>query len=53
MRRQTISNGIFSEENRERFYRVTEFSRKIIHYSWIPLIMLIGKKRKRYFSPCI
>lgn len=42
MRRPTTSNGIFSEENRERFYRVTEFTRKIVHYGWIPLIMLIG-----------
>ncbi len=42
MRRPTTSIGIFSEENRERFYRATEFTRKIVHYGWIPLIMLIG-----------
>lgn len=45
MKRQTASAAVFSEENRERFYRATEFARKIVHYGWIPLIMLIGTKR--------
>lgn len=44
MKRQTTSTAVFSEENRERFYRATEFARKIVHYGWIPLIMLIGTR---------
>ena len=43
MKRPSASTGLFSEENRERFYRVTDFTRRIVHYGWIPLIMLIGK----------
>lgn len=40
--RRPASSGIFSEENKERFYRVTEIARRAVHYGWIPLIMLIG-----------
>jgi hypothetical protein len=42
MKRPTTSTAVFSEENRERFYRVSEFARKVVHDGWIPLIMLIG-----------
>ena len=42
MQRPVVSNGFLSEENRERFYRATEFARKVVHYGWIPLIMFIG-----------
>jgi len=45
MKRPTTSTAVFSEENRERFYRVTEFARKAVHYGWIPIIMLIGTGR--------
>ena len=34
-----------SEENKDRFYRFAEFSRKSIHLGWIPFIMIIGTGR--------
>lgn len=36
------TGGLFSEENKERFYRLTEWARKAVHFGWIPLIMIIG-----------
>lgn len=47
MKRPAASAGLFSEENRERFYRVTDFARRMVHYGWIPLIMLIGTDFRR------
>ncbi|KNE57086.1 hypothetical protein AMAG_18001 [Allomyces macrogynus ATCC 38327] len=36
---------MFSEENKERFLRVTDFVKKVVHVMYLPTILYIGFTR--------
>ena len=36
---------MFSDENKERIVKTTEVAKTLVHYLWIPTILLVGEPK--------
>lgn len=37
---------MFSDENKERIVKTTEVAKTLVHYLWIPTILLVGEHKQ-------